>query len=241
MGLQDGEVQSTATKTRARAQEILERSGLRGLPEPVRRALLDGGSLERLPRRQRITQQGQPAHALYLLGKGRVKLERARSGHVFPVAHRGPGDLVGEAALTGDVAPEHAIVADEAEALVIPATFVRRLTTTDTTLQAVVARALLEGQRAAEDRLASLLLRSVRARLVEILLDGLDRWGEPHASGTALAAPFTHADLASLIGSTRETVTLELGKLRRAKLIELDRRRIVIPDRDALARSADSP
>jgi CRP/FNR family transcriptional regulator, cyclic AMP receptor protein len=118
---------------------------------------------------------------------------------------------------------------------------VRRLTITDTALQTSVARALLQGQRAAEDRLSSLLLRSVRARLVELLLDGLDRWGEPHRNGTALAAPFTHAELAHLIGSTRETVTLELGKLRRAKLIELDRRRIVIPDRAALVRSAESP
>ncbi|MDI1479914.1 Crp/Fnr family transcriptional regulator [Polyangium sp. y55x31] len=240
MGLQEGETQATTTKPSARALEILERSGLRGLPEPTRHALLDGGKVERLLRRQRIAQQGEPAAALFLLGKGRVKLERAGGGHVFPVGHRGPGDLVGEAALTGNVAPEHAIVADEAEALVIPATFLHRLTTTDTSLQAVVARALLEGQRAAEDRLASLLLRSVRARLVELLLDGLGRWGEPHRNGTALSAPFTHADLASLIGSTRETVTLELGRLRRAKLIELDRRRIVIPDRDALARYAES-
>ncbi|MDC3953561.1 Crp/Fnr family transcriptional regulator [Polyangium jinanense] len=241
MGLQEGETQTTTTKPGARALEILERSGLRGLPESTRHALIDGGKVERLLRRQRIAQQGELAPALFLLGKGRVKLERASSGHVFPVGHRGPGDLVGEAALTGNVAPEHAIVADEVEALVIPATFLRRLATTDTLLQAVVARALLEGQRAAEDRLASLLLRSVRARLVELLLDGLDRWGEPHRSGTALSAPFTHADLASLIGSTRETVTLELGKLRRAKLIELDRRRIVILDRDALARYAETP
>ena len=240
MGLQEGETPTPGTKASARAAEILERSSLRALPEPTRRALLDGGRVERLPRRQKITQQGEPASALFLLGKGRVKLERARSGHVFPLGHRGPGDLVGEATLMDAVALEHAIVADEIEALVIPATFVRRLTTTDTSVQAVVAQALLEGQRAAEDRLASLLLRSVRARLVEVLLDGLDRWGEPHAAGTALSAPFTHADLASLIGSTRETVTLELGKLRRAKLIELDRRRIVIRDRDALARSADS-
>ncbi|MDC0748773.1 Crp/Fnr family transcriptional regulator [Polyangium mundeleinium] len=240
MGLQEGETQTTTTRPNARALEILERSGLRGLPEPTRRALLDVGKVERLARRQRLAQQGEPAQALFLLGKGRVKLERAGSGHVFPVGHRGPGDLVGEAALTGNVAPEHAIVADEAEAFVIPATLVRRLTTTDTVLQAAVARALLEGQRAAEDRLASLLLRSVRARLVELLLDGLDRWGEPHLRGIALSAPFTHADLASLIGSTRETVTLELGKLRRAKLIELDRRRIVILDRDALVRYGET-
>ncbi len=56
-----------------------------------------------------------------------------------------------------------------------------------------------------------------------------------------IAAPFTHADIALLIGSTRETVTLLLGKLKRSGLIAFERRRVVIRDRAALERRVALP
>jgi len=236
MGL-DGD-STTITAPLERALPWLERSALGGLPEPTRKSLLHGAKIERFPRRLRITQQGQPVQALFILGEGRVKLERAGQGHVFPLGHRGPGDLVGESAILGSAANEHAVVADEVSALVIPIASVRSLLAEDAVFRATMARALLALQQTTEARLTSLLLLGVRARLVEFLLGAVDRWATPHAAGTALAAPFTHADLASLVGSTRETITLELGKMRRAGLIELDKRRVVIRDRDALARYA---
>jgi hypothetical protein len=49
-----------------------------------------------------------------------------------------------------------------------------------------------------------------------------------------LGLTLTHEVLAEMIGSTRETVTLTLGSLRREGVIDIDRRRIVVPDRDAL-------
>ncbi|MCK6591004.1 MAG: Crp/Fnr family transcriptional regulator, partial [Polyangiaceae bacterium] len=91
---------------------------------------------------------------------------------------------------------------------------------------------------AAEQRLESLLLHGVEARLVDFLLASMKRWGEPHHAGQVISAPFTHADIALLVGSTRETVTLVLGKLKRAGLIDLEKRRIVVRDEDALNRHA---
>jgi CRP-like cAMP-binding protein len=93
-------------------------------------------------------------------------------------------------------------------------------------------------QEAAEDRLASLLLRGVEARLSEFLLLAARRWGTPHPSGELVSAPFTHAEMAAVIGSTRETVTLLLGKLRREGLIEIERRRVILRSRDVLERRA---
>jgi CRP-like cAMP-binding protein len=40
------------------------------------------------------------------------------------------------------------------------------------------------------------------------------------------------------VGSTRETVTLTLGELKRRDLLVFDHRRIVVRDIDALARTA---
>jgi CRP-like cAMP-binding protein len=101
-----------------------------------------------------------------------------------------------------------------------------------------MAAALIAQQRTAESRLESLLLRGVEARLCDFLLASLERWGQPHPAGELIAAPFTHAEIALLIGSTRETVTLLLGKLKRVSLLEFDRRRLVIRDRAALSARA---
>ncbi len=56
--------------------------------------------------------------------------------------------------------------------------------------------------------------------------------------GQLIRAAFTHADVAVLIGSTRETVTLLLGKLRRNGLLAFERRRVVIRDRAGLEQLA---
>ena len=92
-------------------------------------------------------------------------------------------------------------------------------------LPTTVALATIEGGR-------------VEARLIDFLFCAARRWGSAHAGGELVNAPFTHADIALLIGSTRETVTLLLGKLKREGLVQFDKRRIVIRDRGGLERRA---
>ena len=74
--------------------------------------------------------------------------------------------------------------------------------------------------------------------LAEFLLKAMTRWGIPDPRGVLIAAPFTHQEMASMIGSTRETVTLTLGDLRRRGILDVDRRRIVVLDREALRQRA---
>jgi CRP-like cAMP-binding protein len=51
-----------------------------------------------------------------------------------------------------------------------------------------------------------------------------------------ISAPITHAEIAHVIGSTRETVTLTLGAFRKEGLLEVAGRRLIVRDREALAR-----
>ncbi len=106
-----------------------------------------------------------------------------------------------------------------------------------------MADAIVVQHRALEQRLEGLLLESVEERLEAFLLDAAQRWGQPHPDGQVLSAPFTHAEIALLIGSTRETVTLVLGKLKREGLIAFDRRRVILrdPARLALRRAVRRP
>lgn len=217
---------------------ILAMSPLAPVEGAGRETILELGRLEQLARRQSVVEQGELARSLVLLGSGRVKMERRRGSWVFPLGHRGPGEMVGETAVVGGTATESATVLDPAVGLVLPMAGFRRLFATDASVRDAVLAAAVEGHRIARDRLAALLLGGVEGRLADFLLRASVRWGRQHPAGQVIAAPFTHAEIAGLIGSTRETVTLLLGKLRREGLVELDRRRIVIRDRPALERCA---
>lgn len=223
----------------AAKERVLSGSPLAQLASASRAALLDLAQLERLTRRQRLVQQGEPPRQVVLLGAGRVKVERVAEGRVFPIGHRGPGEIVGETALAGaPLATESATVVDEGDALVLPLAELRQLLADDPALRAAFGAALVERKLETEARLGSLLLCTVEARLLDFLRAAARRWGQPHPGGELVSAPFTHADIALLIGSTRETVTLLLGRLKRAGLISFDRRRIVIRDGEHLAARA---
>lgn len=215
--------------------EVLDISPFAALPNEARQAFLDLARLERCPRKTRLYDQGDAARALWVVGSGRVRLERRRGERTVVIGHRGPGETVGEhVAVHGVAANESATVVDESVVLVVPAPALRKLLATSGAMRAAMAGALVDRYRAAQDRLESLLLHGVEARLMSFLLGAARRWGAVHPNGELLSAAFTHADIAMLIGSTRETVTLLLGRMRRAGLIEFDRRKIVLRDRGAL-------
>jgi CRP-like cAMP-binding protein len=238
-------------------ERIFSRSPLADLAPESRRALFALGTIERFPRRHEIASQGEAPRSFVLIGSGRVKLERARGAlggdegaaprslradaHVLPLGHRGPGEMVGETALGGAAAAtESAMVVDDVEALAIPIGALRRQLASDAALRAAFAAAIVAQHRAAQRRLEGLLLHGVESRLAAFLLQAGERWGAQLAGAeTRITAPFTHVEIAALIGSTRETVTLVLGKLKREGLVAFDRRRVILRDRAELeARAA---
>ncbi len=223
-------------------EDIVGHSLLASLAGESRQKLLDLGTIERWPRRYPIAAQGEPPRSFVLIGSGRVKLERKSGDRALSLGHRGPGQMVGETAVGGaTLATENATVVDEVEALSIPIGALRAQLAGDAPLLSALAAAIVRQHRVAEERLAGLLLDSVEARLGAFLLESAERWGQPHPDGQALTAPFTHAEIALLIGSTRETVTLVLGKLKRDGLISFDRRRIILRDPARLELRLASP
>ena len=85
-----------------------------------------------------------------------------------------------------------------------------------------------------ERRLKSLLFRSSRERLMHLLLELGERYGRPTEDGILITRKFSHQDMASIIGATRETVTITLGELQDEGVLQIDRRRITLKDTDAM-------
>jgi CRP-like cAMP-binding protein len=212
----------------------------RGATPAMQQALVSAGTLRRVGRDERLFRHGEPAVSIALVGTGHVRLWRpVTRGPARITGYRSGGELAGEAAL-GDVAThdESAEGMTATEALCVPRGVVMELVARDAALSAAVLRLLVARHQAAQEQIGALLRHSAERRLAAFLLGAAARWGVPEPRGVLIAARLTHAELASLVGSTRETVTLALGNLRRAGAIALDRRQVIILRRDALEDAA---
>jgi len=223
---------------RARIQRVVKQSTLfERASRASREAAVTAGEIAVVPGGTPLIAQGSVPDALLLLGRGRVRLERASpDGRVVPLGYRGAGEVLGEACLGH--ATEHgesATSMEEIEYVRLALPLVDDLLAQDPALGPAVLALLLSRQRETEDRIESLLFRNVEGRLVEFLLKAADRWGVPTPKGTLISAPLTHLEIAQTIGSTRETVTLTLGALRRDGLLDVAGRRLIVRDREALS------
>jgi CRP/FNR family cyclic AMP-dependent transcriptional regulator len=223
---------------RVRIQRTLKLSPLfEHASRASRDAAAAAGELGVVPGGTVVIRQGEASDALVVIGRGRARVERlAGDGRVVPLGYRGSGDVLGESCLGHTPAhAESAIAMEELEYARIPLGTLDALLAEDSALGPAVLSLLLARQRETEDRIESLLFRNVEGRLAEFLLKAADRWGVPTPKGTLISAPITHLEIAQSIGSTRETVTLTLGALRREGLLDVAGRRLIVRDRDALS------
>jgi CRP-like cAMP-binding protein len=85
-----------------------------------------------------------------------------------------------------------------------------------------------ERLRQSDEVIESLLHREVSMRLVTLLLNLSDRFGEASGSGTLLSVRLTHQDLANMIASTREAVSKVMSEFQREGMIKVQNRKIVL-------------
>ncbi|MEY4579833.1 MAG: global nitrogen regulatory protein family of transcriptional regulator [Pseudomonadota bacterium] len=195
--------------------------------------------LQRIARRRRLYGKGEPVAGLYVVGSGRVRVVRdAGEARALTVAYREEGDVVGEIAVTQrDRHEDTATVIDPAEVVQIPLRGLEGLMARNAELARRLLGLMVERRLETERRIESLLCRTVEARVAEFVLDAAQRHGVPDARGLMIGIKYTHQEIADYVGSTRETVTLTLGELKRRNLLLFDHRRIVVRDAEGLGRA----
>jgi CRP-like cAMP-binding protein len=204
----------------------------------TRDRLFEAASIEGVRAGGLLVMQGGAVSSLLVLARGRARVARqTAAGRHLLLGYRGAGDLLDEAVVLGATKHAETVVAvEDGELVRIPIATVRALVETDPALGHAALALLLARQREVEDRIESVMFRSVEGRLVEFLLKAAERWGVATPQGTMIAASITHQEIAQTIGSTRETVTLALGALRRDGVLDAAGRRLIVKDREALLR-----
>ena len=181
------------------------------------------------------------ADGVLLLTSGRAKIcSITAEGKQAILAFIEPGELFGELALFEDgQREEFAEAILPSQVVLIPREAMQQLMEANPQVSLGVTKLMGLRRRRVERRLKSLLFRSNRSRLVHLLVDLVEQYGRESEEGVELAIRLSHQDLASIIGSTRESVTVLLNELQGERLLRLGRRRIVLLDVPRLAASVD--
>ena len=103
-----------------------------------------------------------------------------------------------------------------------------------------IAQLVFQRMKKLQHRIPDLINKTAHARLATVLLDLAKKFGIRDSRGIIINIKLTHRIIASLIGTTRETVSFAIVDLRRASLIQNDGKRFIITQSDALSDLADS-
>ena len=175
---------------------------------------------------------------VYWVHEGRVKVTRkSGDGRELSFRHLFPGDILGEECLVEKgKRGAYAEALTRAVLLLMRADDFRRIVRDEGEVSLLLARWLCERVRESEQVLAETVFKAVRSRVASGLLRLYRRAPEQDQG----ILPVTHQEIANLIGSTRETTTAMLHRLRREGIVSIGNRRLTVLDPIALEHAARS-
>jgi CRP-like cAMP-binding protein len=164
-----------------------------------------------------IFARGAPGDAVYLLLTGRVRLSVVAAKRALSFKHAGPGDIFGEVScLDGGLRNADATALAPVEAMLLPREVLVELLDANPRMARAAVRWLCAQVRDSSAQTEGIALHPIEVRLARLLLSllGFDR--RRAASGEArLDVGVTQAELALLIGASRQKLNAALATLRR--------------------------
>lgn len=185
----------------------------------------------------------EQADGVLLVAQGRVKVCHATpDGKQSILGFVDVGEIFGELSILGSSRRDEYVEATEKATLVLlPKDAINRVLRKYPELVLGVTKLIGMRRQRVEKRLRNLLFRSNRERVIHLLIELCEKYGRRADSGITLDIRLSHQEMASIIGSTRETVTVVLGQLQKESLIQIARRRVVILDLHRLSTEVNEP
>jgi CRP/FNR family transcriptional regulator len=207
------------------------------LSEPLLQEFAFSSAAYDYRRRRLVYRSGDEADVLYVIDRGRIKLCRIEEGtdreaviDILPA-----GSLFGDSALYAEGQRENCAVAYEHSRVVrIPVGEFKKGMAESQELYDYTFRLIGQRLARAERRVADFALDAIPARLDKLLVDFSRRYGVNETEGVLIDIPLPHREIASIVGSTRESVTVRLNAMRREGIIDFVNRKILIKRPESL-------
>lgn len=183
------------------------------------------------PKGSVILFEDDPGDALYVVANGQVKVVLiGEDGREVILSVLGEGTFFGEMALLDDEPRSaHVIAMEDSVVLALRREDFRARLRASPEVGIALLRELSRRLRRADDQIGSLVLLDVNGRVAELLIRLAGEEG-----GDKITRKVTHATIAQMIGSSRETVSRTMRELQDRGLIAVTRQDITLTDRPGL-------
>jgi len=212
------------------------------LSQDEKNALSGLGAARDYPAGTTMCLEGDPATHVFILLAGWVKiLSTTRDGQEMVVALRGAGELVGE--IGGETGRRTATIQtiDAVQALIVRYDKFRSFLDTNLGAGHAYRSVVTHRWKDTDTILRGRTGTSGAQRLARLLLDLAERHGSEVNGAIYVVIPLSQAELASLAGTSRATVTRALSNWRNRRLIRTGQRRITILDPKGMRKVAGRP
>lgn len=179
----------------------------------------------------------QPASHIYMIAEGRVRIGHyLDDGREVITSILTTGEIFGELALAGEEKRRDFAQSMDANTSICPLSIEELKDLMYGNKELSFKMLKLVGLRLIklERKLELLVFKDARTRVVEFIKDAASWKGKKVGFETLIPTKLTHQDIASLTGTSRQTVTTILNDLKEKNLINFDRRRILVRDLAAL-------
>ncbi len=209
---------------------------LEGLSTEQYRELTGEVEVRELQRRQIVYLPGDPGEHVFFIQGGRIKCSKvSRDGKELTLTYVAAGEFFGElCVLEGSPREEMAEAMKNSIITVLPRERIRNLLMTRPAIAFRFIKVVGERRRLVEQKIEHLVFRDVHAKLAALLIELGKEYGKETEDGLQIDQKITHQEMANLIGSTRETISLTLAAFKRKELVQLFGRTVVLTDIDGL-------
>jgi len=199
-------------------------------------SLLAGFELRELPKNHLLSTPDSPRDQVFIVRSGRLRVYLAGENRELSLSFLEAGDIYTTHTPTyvQAVAPTVLWVMDTQ-------TFARKLAS-DSSVTPMIMRVLGRLLANAVTLIEDLAFREVAARLARFLAGQAERRGQPQGDGWLIPLELSMEDIASLLGSTRQTVSSLINQWEREGILQRQgRRSLLILSLDALGERCRHP
>lgn len=186
-------------------------------------------------RGQIIFLEEETGNYMYMVISGKVKVSKASAGgkETILAIHR-TGDFFGEMSLLdGKTSPATVSAMEDAKIISVSGADFHKYLMHNEKVMLQIIQVLCARLRQVW-QMHSLSSSNADARIRMAIYQLAKRHGIRDAHGTIVDLKITHQELSDIAGTSRETVTRTIAHLREKGILEIEQRRMILPDPEAL-------
>ena len=193
-------------------------------------------SMQDIPKNQPIYFPQEPSNSIFFLKKGRVKLTRTSSdGKEMILALVNMGEVFGEMAFFDEgERNEFATALDDCLVCAINKNEFKEFVDKNPELNLRITKLIGLKLKKYSERIEELVFKDAEQRLVSFLLRLADENGKQIGEEIFVKPFLKHQDIAELTATSRQTVNSILTDLREKRVINFDRKKLIIYNREKL-------